>query len=1082
MFYNNWVSPPLMNADKSEATYSLRLRTCEPMASKENDGQKENIGWTTSDIATRLNEKITSLPEDDPSREQSLVILGAHYQLEFQTTRSIDYLSRGLEICQLRHAIANSTYRGENLHSWAWTLERRFELTGSKTDLDDASIKCREALEIMPLNDPQRTPCLIILGRIEKFRFDMTGLASDLMTAIAANEAAFAMVAEDHPDRPICLNMLSIVILERGKRTGSLEDLDRAVCLCQSAWDSTRDKGYKINRLADFAMALATRSEITRKKDDLDEGIRLMETAKPTTPDSRIYLLCRLGNCYHQRFDYGEDINDLYAAITTMEGVIDAFPDGNDRSGLLSNLGSAFERLYIRFGSIEDLQRAILAHEAAVRGIANNSLQKSARLNHLSNALQVRAYFTTSIQDLDKAISAAEEAVGLIQDVFGHVDPVNTLSLAHYHRFQFTHSTSDLDRAIDSLNSIIRALPMEHPAYATLNENLGIILLSRFEQTGSMEDFDISIATIRGIENSRLSRAVRLGNLGLAYNLRFQRTRQIDDWNLAVEAYSKAAETDGAPPSNRVSYARKAAALLSLYDTERAKDFLKLAVELVPSANPITLSQPSQQHIMSQFPNTASSAAALIIECGEAPYEALRLLEIGRGVAFGSQLDIRSDITDLEERNMTIASRFNDIRDQLDVFADMASVAMLGNASIVARRHTLWPEYQKILSEIRRLNGFENFLLGPLESELRKVAKKGTIVVLNESVRCDALIVTETDIYCLPLPNLKHDELERKANAFTRALRELRISTYSSTSRLVRQVLEWLWDVAVNLVLDYLGINERPDKNQEWPRVWWITTGLLNMFPIHAAGYHKQGCTKNTLDRVISSYTPTIKALQHARERAWKAANINAPKVVVTAMPTTPSLRDLPCVNLEVKEIERLLPQFVKKILDRPTKQEALRELDGCQIAHFACHGQSNFRDPSQSCLILTDGPLTVANLISLKLSQCQLAFLSACHTVDNQANNLLDEGLHLGGACQLAGFPHVIGTLWQVQDSYAATIVRNVYEGMSAGESVDFASSAEFLHHAVRSLREESRHVQGMSKQTENDPLIWAPYMHMGA
>ena len=681
MFYNNWVSPPLMNADKSEATYSLRLRTCEPMASKENDGQKENIGWTTSDIATRLNEKITSLPEDDPSREQSLVILGAHYQLEFQTTRSIDYLSRGLEICQLRHAIANSTYRGENLHSWAWTLERRFELTGSKTDLDDASIKCREALEIMPLNDPQRTPCLIILGRIEKFRFDMTGLASDLMTAIAANEAAFAMVAEDHPDRPICLNMLSIVILERGKRTGSLEDLDRAVCLCQSAWDSTRDKGYKINRLADFAMALATRSEITRKKDDLDEGIRLMETAKPTTPDSRIYLLCRLGNCYHQRFDYGEDINDLYAAITTMEGVIDAFPDGNDRSGLLSNLGSAFERLYIRFGSIEDLQRAILAHEAAVRGIANNSLQKSARLNHLSNALQVRAYFTTSIQDLDKAISAAEEAVGLIQDVFGHVDPVNTLSLAHYHRFQFTHSTSDLDRAIDSLNSIIRALPMEHPAYATLNENLGIILLSRFEQTGSMEDFDISIATIRGIENSRLSRAVRLGNLGLAYNLRFQRTRQIDDWNLAVEAYSKAAETDGAPPSNRVSYARKAAALLSLYDTERAKDFLKLAVELVPSANPITLSQPSQQHIMSQFPNTASSAAALIIECGEAPYEALRLLEIGRGVAFGSQLDIRSDITDLEERNMTIASRFNDIRDQLDVFADMASVAMLESSS-----------------------------------------------------------------------------------------------------------------------------------------------------------------------------------------------------------------------------------------------------------------------------------------------------------------------------------------------------------------------------------------------------------------
>lgn len=80
------------------------------------------------------------------------------------------------------------------------------------------------------------------------------------------------------------------------------------------------------------------------------------------------------------------------------------------------------------------------------------------------------------------------------------------------------------------------------------------------------------------------------------------------------------------------------------------------------------------------------------------------------------------------------------------------------------------------------------------------------------------------------------------------------------------------------------------------------------------------------------------------------------------------------------------------------------------------------------------NGPLTVADLISLKLSQCRLAFLSACHTVDNQADNLLDEGLRLGGACQLAGFPHVIGTLWQVQDLYVVKIVRNVYERMSGG------------------------------------------------
>jgi CHAT domain-containing protein len=76
------------------------------------------------------------------------------------------------------------------------------------------------------------------------------------------------------------------------------------------------------------------------------------------------------------------------------------------------------------------------------------------------------------------------------------------------------------------------------------------------------------------------------------------------------------------------------------------------------------------------------------------------------------------------------------------------------------------------------------------------------------------------------------------------------------------------------------------------------------------------------------------------------------------------------------------------------------------------------------SSLVVTDWketPLTVKELVAKKLHQNPpfLAYLSACSTAKNQAEVLQDEGLHLMAACQLAGFQHVIGSLWAVSDSY---------------------------------------------------------------
>ena len=62
------------------------------------------------------------------------------------------------------------------------------------------------------------------------------------------------------------------------------------------------------------------------------------------------------------------------------------------------------------------------------------------------------------------------------------------------------------------------------------------------------------------------------------------------------------------------------------------------------------------------------------------------------------------------------------------------------------------------------------------------------------------------------------------------------------------------------------------------PRVWWVATGSLALLPVHAAG-HRDG-SRTLLDRVISSYTPTVRSLTAARASPPAPAGPRTPLAV----------------------------------------------------------------------------------------------------------------------------------------------------------------------------------------------------------
>ncbi|OQD60743.1 hypothetical protein PENPOL_c021G01741 [Penicillium polonicum] len=298
-------------------------------------------------------------------------------------------------------------------------------------------------------------------------------------------------------------------------------------------------------------------------------------------------------------------------------------------------------------------------------------------------------------------------------------------------------------------------------------------------------------------------------------------------------------------------------------------------------------------------------------------------------------------------------------------------------------------------------------------------------------------------ISCSPLPYLQKNDIR------------VREATLARPKALDTRLLEWLWDAIANPVLDVLGLMRTSDGC--WPRIWWILTGPLAKFPIHAAGYHYHRYD-TVLDRAISSYSPSVRALLQSRQRSSTLATPRGSgKAVLVGMEKTPHESNLPFVRSEMDKREDLCSLLKKKVCKpRPCQEDVLSALKDCVIFHFAGHGKTDQQDPSRSSLVLADGPLAVANLFETKLHDKNpfLAYLSACGTGQVKHDALIDETLHLIAGYQIAGFRHVIGTLWEVNDKTCVDVATILYSCLNERKMTD-ASVSGGLHRASRKLRE---------------------------
>ncbi|EGU72088.1 hypothetical protein FOXB_17403 [Fusarium oxysporum f. sp. conglutinans Fo5176] len=207
-------------------------------------------------------------------------------------------------------------------------------------------------------------------------------------------------------------------------------------------------------------------------------------------------------------------------------------------------------------------------------------------------------------------------------------------------------------------------------------------------------------------------------------------------------------------------------------------------------------------------------------------------------------------------------------------------------------------------------------------------------------------------------------------------------------------------------------------------------------------------------------------------------------------MPTSPkgpgdekAPKELPKVEEEMREILILTRSHMRTtVYTHPSTDQVLEALKTCRIAHFACHGTSDYSDPSNSGLILQKSTglnerlvqdrLTVQRVSDLRLTYAQIAYLSACSTAENKAARLSDEVIHVMSGFQVVGFPHVVGCLWPAGDSERVEVSKRFYSlVLQRNQSVTNNKVASALQEAVMAVRAENLSM----------PLNWAQFVHYG-
>lgn len=990
--------------------------------------------------------------------------------------------------------------------------------TGDLSQIDVAEEHIRRALRLCPPEDPNHSRFLAILNDLLWLRYEQRGTMDDLEAALTCSRQVLERYPPDHPVVFACMMNLGTGYVHRYMLTDVMADIDEAVDWLRRAVShapTPRERARAEEALAEAddlrgplrewrippggleyvdvpveSDGSATTANL--EADDVITVFRRLETmtleyessgdsalldravemgrrflaTRPAGHPDRGLIGIKLGPALMLRFEAKGDPDDLDEGIDLLREAVrrpslGAVHPGPDLVSELYNLAAALLKRHEHDHSGADIDEALGYARRVVELTPPDHPDRSRNLGLLGSALFYRSVHLGDRQDLDQAIEIGHQAMDAATSPPMRAEALGSLGHRLRHRFLVTKDLGDLDRAIDYLRATLAV--EDHPLYRF---NLGLALHDRWREKRVGDDLREAAEQFRSqIAAERIGSPLRTTGL-LALAMALTDLGQTGD---ALDAYTEAAESGGGSPFDRMdAFVQRARLLANVArsgdgDWQSAADAFAAAIQHLQHTVWRGLSRADRERLLTRWSGLARDAAASAIASG-APERAVELLDQGRALLWGQALDTRAELTALQAAQPELAERLAAVRTEYEALSWSDA---RGESDVAERRRRLSREWEDLVTAVRALPGFENFLMPTPFRQLKAAAADGPVAMVNVSrYRCDALLVAPEGVTVVPLPELTAEQAEQRTRQYLATL--ARLGTVSEASgpreQALLSILEWLWETVAAPVLRHVAKGER---------LWWCATGPLALLPLHAAGYHDPDDARagsSVLDHVVPSATPTLRALIHARRSAAQRVQHRLLAVACHERPHyAVGMPDLPSARHEVELLATRYADVTPLTGRSATRSRVMELLSTHCCVHFACHGEP--APGGQSRLLLTDAPLTMADIARLHLADAHLAVLSACHTA-LAGPELPDEADHLAAALQIAGFQHVVSTLWAIGDDTASVAADQLYRELITPEgALDPSRTALALHNVVRRLREQDPY----------RPSRWALFAHFG-
>ncbi|MRR36860.1 CHAT domain-containing protein, partial [bacterium] len=516
---------------------------------------------------------------------------------------------------------------------------------------------------------------------------------------------------------------------------------------------------------------------------------------------------------------------------------------------------------------------------------------------------------------------------------------------------------------------------------------LGLSLIDRDAGTRNLADLDDGIAAYRqAIKRTPRGSPLlpgRLSNLGSGLQHRYKHTGKPADLHDAIDAYRQSCQQG---LSVSVEDALRSSHNWGMWALERtawdeAVQAYGFGLEAVERLIRIQLMRGSKETWMHKAIGLHGHAAYALARSGDLP-GAVVALERGNARLLTEALQRnQADLQTLNGTNPELVTRYRQATDHLCALRGQEMRETDTSQSLVAELRKTYREFDALITEIRHVEGYQDFLKSADFAMVQTAAAHAPLVYMDLMPEGGMLLVVHGDGTITPVWLAERTDLQlvkvfigegevSREESYLGAYERWRDdpedpAALSAWLRALERTTHWLWEGLMAPLEQVLA-----DSGVE--RAVLIPQGLLVFLPLHAAWTddpHAPTGRRYALDAIQFAYAPNAQALLACQRR------------VAAIPPETVFAVDNPDGSLDFSDEEVMgalmhFPPGRKKVLGGKAASLArvLEQLPRANVLHFATHGVAGFADPLESSLLMAhDEWLTLRDILSLRLEKTRL-------------------------------------------------------------------------------------------------------------